>query len=125
MVIDSSTLTKVIQLEDLSDLDFALRKRNPARPFDGLLLRAYLDQPEASNEFLRFRERPIDDGAFRARVPDPRTLRAGLQALAREHDTGLDQLFVELRHVGQFLFRWQYPRFGLLVGFDDHHESHG
>src|ERR1700686_4663305 len=36
-----------------------------------------------------------------------------------------NQLFVVLAHVGKQLLAWHDARFGILVGPDDNHESHG
>ena len=48
----------------------------------------------------------------------------GLEPLAREHHAGLDQLLVELPHLGQELLARHHARLGVLVCLDHHHESH-
>jgi hypothetical protein len=61
--------TEVLGLEDLSDLDlaFAVHRVGAALyPFDCLLERLGLDEPEASDELFRFGERAVDDTALAA-----------------------------------------------------------
>src|SRR6516164_6915040 len=47
-----------------------------------------------------------------------------MQALAREHDAGVDEFLVELTHCGEQLFARHHAGFGLLRGLDDDHEAH-
>jgi hypothetical protein len=82
MVLDGLALAKVLELEHLPDLDLAVHERHPARPFDCFFLRLRLDQPEAGDELLRFRERAVDDRGLAARELDPGALRAALEAVA-------------------------------------------
>ena len=59
-----------LRLEHLTDLDLRLlsghRVRTAAHPFQGLLHRLHLPQPEAGDELLGFRERPVDHQRLRA-----------------------------------------------------------
>ena len=41
--------------------------------------------------------------------PDALALAARVEAVARQHDAGLDQLFVELAHVGEQLLARHHP----------------
>src|SRR5262245_31517279 len=75
-------------LEDLPDLDFAVlavRIRAALDPLDRLGERLALPEPEAGDEFLRFGEWSVDDGALGALKADAGALRARLQPLAGEH----------------------------------------
>ena len=123
-VIDAVVLAEVLQLEHLPDFDLAIDERRAAGPLDGLFLRLRLDEPEAGDELLGFRERPVHDGRLAALERDTRALRAGLQALAREHHSVLDHLFVELAHLRKFLLAGQHARFRFLRRLDDEHETH-
>ncbi len=93
-------------------------------PLYRLVQRLHFPQPEARDQLLAFGEGPVDDGPLAARKPDARALRGRLKALARQHDAGLDQLFVELPHFGEDLLVGEGARLGVFCGFDDNHESH-
>jgi hypothetical protein len=47
-----------------------------------------------------------------------------MQALAGEHDAGLDQLLVELAHLGEEFRARHLAGLGCFAGFDDDHEFH-
>src|SRR6266536_4158210 len=47
-----------------------------------------------------------------------------VEPFAREHDARLDQLLVELAHLGEELLARENSRLRLLVCLDDHHEPH-
>src|SRR5688500_1372764 len=86
------SLPEVRRLEHLADLDLRLlarRVRTALHPFDRLVERLHLEEPEAGDELFRFGERAVDDGSIRAREPDARTLRARLQPLAGAPHAGL------------------------------------
>ena len=53
-----------------------------------------------------------------------RALRARLEALAREHHAGLDQLLVVLAHRGEQLLAGHLAGLAVLVRLDHHHETH-
>src|SRR5207247_467252 len=93
-------------------------------PFNRLLLRLHLPQPEAGDQLLCLGEGPVDHGPLPSREPDARALRARVEPLAREHHAGLHQLFVELPHLGKELLVWENARLCVLGGLDQHHESH-
>src|SRR6185312_11513808 len=80
--------------------------------------------PEAGDQLLRLRERPVDDRAVLAGEAHARTLRARLQSLAGEHDARLRELLVESAHLLQQLLARHHA--GLAVGgrSHHHHESH-
>src|ERR1700759_2117521 len=72
-------LTEVLGLEDLPDLDLRIalhRVRAALDPLDRLLHRADLPQPEAGDQLLGLRERPVHDAALGAREAHARALRA-------------------------------------------------
>ena len=50
---------------------------------------------------------------------------AGLEAVAGQHDAGLDQLFVKLPHLGQFCGGGHHACFGLFGRLDNRHNTHG
>src|SRR6266567_3631779 len=93
--------TEVVRFEDLANLE-----------------------PEAGDQLLRLGERPVDHGPLTSGEPDTRALRARLQPLRREQHAGFRQLFIELPHRGEGFFVGEDPGLGVLVGFDQHHDSH-
>src|SRR6266550_2200799 len=112
--------TEIVRLEDLANLDLgAAVEGRPLEPLDRFVLGLHLPQPEAGNELLRLGERPVDHSALVAGEPHTRAFRARLQPFAGEHHAGLDQLFVELAHLGEDLLVRQNSRLGVLVGFHD------
>src|SRR5262245_13517012 len=85
-------LAKVLRGEHLADFDFGLalmRVGAAFHPVDGFIKGGDLPYPEASDQLLGLGERAIRDHALGAGKFDARTLGAGLQAFAREHDAGL------------------------------------
>src|SRR5438093_1027535 len=118
-------ITEVLRLEHLANLHFTFLERGPFQPLDGLAQRLHLPQPETGDQLLRLGEGPVDHRALRSGELDPRPLRARLQPFGRQEHAGLLQLNVELAHRGQGLLVRQDSRFGVLVGFDQDHESHG
>src|SRR5262245_13947768 len=95
-------LAEVFGLEHLPDLDLSPGARHRVRaalgPVDRFLLRADLPEPEARDQVLRLRERPLDDGPPVARDAHARALARRLQPLAREENAGLRQLVVVFAH---------------------------
>src|SRR5215471_15962790 len=83
-LIDRLAGTQVVQLEELANLDLALRSL-PVRggralgPFDRLFPRLDLDQPVAGDQLLGLGERAVDHGALPSGEPHARALRAGLE----------------------------------------------
>src|SRR5438046_9491860 len=117
--------TEVRRLEDLPNLDLeAVVEGRALEPRDRLVLGLHLPDPEASDELLRLGEGSVGHDAFAPRKFDPRALRAGLESLRREQHAGFLELHVELAHLGEDLLVGQDSRFGVLVGFDQYHESH-
>src|SRR5213594_328561 len=115
---------EVLGLEHLADLHLGVLERSTLEPLDRLRLGLHLPEPEAGDQLLGLGERPVDHGPLPAGEPDPRALRAGLEPLGREHHARLGQLLVELLHVGKDLLVGEDAGLGVLVGFDDHHETH-
>src|SRR6266581_1441983 len=99
--------TTVCLLENLPDLDLGFGSRHRIRaaldPFDRLLLRLHLPQPEAGDQLLRLGEWPVGHRALVSREFDARALRARMEPLTREHHARLHKLFVVLPHLGQEL----------------------
>src|SRR6266536_1373506 len=120
--------TEVLRLEHLADLDLRLGAREGIRaalhPLDGLFPGLGLDEPEARDELLRLRERPVHDRALGPRELDADALRARLEALPGQQHAGLGQLFVVLAHLLEELGVREGARFRLLRGLDQDHESH-
>jgi len=85
LLFDGFARREIIQLEERADFYFTLlawigRGGAPA-PFDGLFLGADLQDPVAGDQFLGFREGPVDNGpaGTRCREPDACALGAGLE----------------------------------------------
>src|SRR5512133_1296620 len=88
---------EVLGLEHLAQLDLAfalVRVGRTLDPLDGLFLGPDLQQPEARDQLLGLGERPVHYRPLLARELDSGSLRAGVQALARQHHPRLDQLLV-------------------------------
>src|SRR5205807_1886120 len=83
-----------------------------------------LPQPKSGDQLLRFGEWAIDDRFLSARKLHPRTLAAGMKTFARQHYAGVRQLLIEISHVGEQLLTRHDTRFGIFIGFNNHHESH-
>jgi hypothetical protein len=83
-----------------------------------------LPDPVTGDQFVGLGKRAIDDGPVLAREANSHPFRAGLQAFARQHDSGLDQLFVEFAHCAQKLDRRHHSRLRLLRCFDEYHDFH-
>src|SRR3954471_4721532 len=119
---------EVLGLEHLADLDLGLgaghRVGAALDPLDRLFLRLHLPEPEAGDQLLRLGERAVGDNAPLAREAHARALAARLQAFAREHDAGLDQLLVVLAHRGEQLLARHLAGFGILACLDNDHETH-
>src|SRR3954471_3995474 len=120
-------LAEVLGLEDLADLDLRLglhRVGAALDPLDRLFERLDLDDPEARDELLRLGERAVDDAALVGAEAHARALRARVQALARQHHAGLDQLLVVGAHRGEQLLARQHAGLGLVGRLDHDHEAH-
>src|SRR3712207_260100 len=120
-------LAEVVGLEDLPDLDLGValhRVRAALDPLDGLLHRADLPQPEARDQLLGLRERAVHDAPVGAAEAHPRTLGAGVEPLAGEHDAGLRELLVVLAHRLEQLRARHLAGFALGGGLDHDHDAH-
>src|SRR5271170_1426524 len=98
---------EVFHLKDLADFDFVVAGaavRATLDPLDGLFQRLDLPDPEAGDELLGLGEGAVDDGTRLAGEFDACAFGAGMEAIHGEHDASLDELFVELAHVGQKLW---------------------
>src|SRR5215204_7574961 len=126
---DRRALTKLLQLEQLAELDlpFSLGltpglKREPLGPFDGLLHRHHLKDPVAGDNRLGLAEGTVDHGALAGGELDPNPLGAPMQRREVQEHAGLRQLLVVLAHLGQELLAGQVA--GFPVSFDHHHHPH-
>src|SRR5213593_1690561 len=117
-------ITEVVRLEHLANLHFTFLERGPFQPIDGLAERLHLPQPETGDQLLRLGEGSVDHRPLAPGEPDARALGARLQPLPSEHHARFLQLDVELPHCRQDLFVREDPGLRVLVGFDQHHESH-
>src|SRR5262245_2671270 len=68
-------------------------------PFDALVERAALQDPEATNDFLGLGEWAVDDLGGAAMESDPRAFRAWLETLGCEPDARADQILVVRVHL--------------------------
>src|SRR5256886_1266714 len=116
--------TEVVRLEHLANLHFALLEGRPLQPFDRLVQRFHLPQPETGDQLFRLGERPVDHRTLAAGEPEPWALGARLEPLAGEEHAGFLQFLIELAHLGQDLFVRKHARFRLLVRLHDDHDSH-
>src|SRR5829696_4199891 len=126
---DRRALTKLLQLEQLAELDlpFSLGltaglKREPLGPVDGLLHRLHLEDPVAGDDRLGLAEGAVDHGALAAGELDPNALGAPMERGEVQEHAGLGQLLVVLGHLGQELLARQVA--GFPVAFDHHHHPH-
>src|SRR5262245_16828377 len=124
MTVDGCAWLEVLELEYLTDLDLAVLERHAFDPFNGFFLRLHWNQPKARDELRGFGRRPVNYGPLVSSAADASTFRAGLKALARVHDPGLDHLLVDLSARGQLFFIRQASGLRFLARFDNHHESH-
>src|SRR5437773_5989851 len=121
----SELRTEVFRLEHLANLHLsAAAEWSAFEPLDRLRLRLHLPQPESGNQLLGLGERAVDHSTLCSIEAHPHALRARLEPRAREHHASFHQLLVELTHVGEDLLVREGARLGVLVRFDDHHESH-
>src|SRR5258708_34670585 len=89
-----------------------------------LVDRSHLPEPETRDEFLGLGKRPVDHGSIAARELHALSLRTGTQALAGKHHARLDEIFVELAHLGQQGLGRHDSRFAVLGRLDQHHDFH-
>src|SRR5262249_60699336 len=76
-------------------------KGTPLHPLPPLFARPPLPHPVAGNQFLGLGERAIDYGSLLSGELYALGFRGRLQAVARQHDTGLNELLVVLPHLGK------------------------
>src|SRR5215469_601459 len=118
-------LAKVGCLKHPPDFDLLSPvERRPLQPLHRLFHRPHLPQPVPGNQFLGLGKGPVNDGPVLSRKPHPFPFRARLEPVARQHDSGLYQLFVELPHRGEQLFAGKNARFRILVRLHNDHDSH-
>src|SRR5919199_1013506 len=118
-------LAEVVGLEDRAQLDLhAAAERCALEPLDRLLARSALPDPVARHDLLGLGERTVDDGALVALESDLGAPGGRVQALARQHDAGLDELLVVPRHRLQELRGGHLARLGLGAAGDQNHETH-
>lgn len=119
------SFAKVLGGKHLADLDLvAAAERRALHPRDRVIKRFGLDQPEAGDEVVGQRERPMGRAALPALILDSGPLRRRMQALARLHHAGLDQFLVELAHRGQEFRTRHHAGLRILARLHNHHEPH-
>jgi hypothetical protein len=94
-------------LKDLADFDFVVAGVAVGAtldPLDGLFEGLDLQDREAGDELLGLGEGAVDDGTRLAGEFDAGAFGAGMEAIEGEQDASLDELFVELAHVGHELW---------------------
>src|SRR5262249_13205050 len=122
----SEILTEIGSFKYRPNLDFrAAIERGALQPFDRLLDRSHLPHPVTGNQFLGLGERPVDYGSRLARELDALSLGSRLKAVARQHDTGLDELFVVFPHLGKDFRIRKHTGLRFLTGLYNNHDSHG
>src|ERR671912_2390450 len=104
--------TEIVGLENLAQFDFAFLEWTALKPFNGLFHRAQLPDPETGNELLGLGKRSVDHSALGSGEPHTLALRRRMQPFAGKHDTGFDQLLIEVAHVLQFLLARHGSSFG-------------
>src|SRR5262247_1415360 len=113
---------EVLHLKYLTKFDLAfflvIRIGDALGPLDRLFHRLHLPYPETTDQFFRFRKRPVGHRKLAFGKPDARALRAWMKSLTGKHYTGLHQLFVVFPHFGQHLFAWHRARLCFVVCFD-------
>src|SRR5437879_416337 len=121
----SGLSAEVFRLKHSANLDLGSPvERSALEPLDRLFHRPHLPQPEPGDQFLRFREWPVDHGPLSFGEPDPHAFRARMKPLARKHYACLHQLFVVLPHLGKEFLGRKNARLRVLVSLDYHHDSH-
>jgi hypothetical protein len=97
---------EVFHLKDLADFDFGVDVVGVGAtlgPLDRLFEGFDLPDPEAGDELFGLGEGAVDDGTRLAGEFDACALGAGMEAIHGEHNASLDELFVELAHLGKEL----------------------
>src|SRR5919198_1787977 len=116
---------EILRLKDLPDLDLlTVGEGDALRPFQRLLLRLHLPDPEPGDQLLRFGERTVAYRPLGPSVRDTHTLGARLEPLAGEHDSCFYQLVVELPHLFQLLLGRQDAGLGVLGCLYHYNEAH-
>src|SRR5690349_2401302 len=106
---------EVLRLDQLANLDLTVLERRALEPLDRFGLGFQLPDPEATDQFLRLRERTVDHGPLRALELHSGSLRAGPEPLGHDHHPGPDQLVVELGDLREDLLLGKLPRLRILV----------
>src|SRR3712207_3282018 len=92
-------LAEVLGGREGADLELTAAERRLLRPLDRLLAGGHLEHPVAGDQLLGLGERPVDDRGVAVLVElHAGAVRAGPEAVAVEHDAGLDQLLVVGAH---------------------------
>jgi hypothetical protein len=116
---------EVFRSEHLANLDIpfvVVRIQAALEPFERLVHRFHVPQPEARDQLLRLGERPIGHRAQFAGEMNPLAFRAGIETFAGEHNPNFEKFFVELAHLAKQLLAGHDTGLGLLTGFDNEHD---
>src|SRR5579863_392381 len=117
-------IAKILRFEDLTNFDFAVAERSALQPLDRLRLRVHLPNPITCDQFPGLGKGTVDDAALVPGEPDTGTLRTRLQSVASKHDSGFDKFLVKFPHLTEKFLGRKNSRLRILVGFNNHHESH-
>src|SRR3954464_15060833 len=83
------SFAEIFRREHLADLDLLIAaERRKLHPFDRLIERFGVDEPESADKIAGERERSAADAALPVLISDPRALGGRMQALARLHHAG-------------------------------------
>src|SRR5882672_8665839 len=100
---------EILRFKDLANLNIRLLAwhgiRTALDPINRLLQRFALPKPESGDQFLCLGEWAVDHGPLLSQESDPRSLRAGLKSLTRQHHPGFCQFFIKLAHLGEQFWR--------------------
>src|SRR5437773_6381057 len=127
--VDRLTRAKIVQLEELAELNFAFlalaaQVGDALGPLDRLFPRLHLDDPVSGDEFLRFGKGAVDHRALASGKLDAGARGAGLEPGQVEQHAGLHQLLIVLTYGRKDLLARLFARFRVLAGLHDHHEPH-
>jgi hypothetical protein len=122
---DRRFAAKVLRFEHLANLDLlSAVERSAASATRSRLPSTSPPKPEAGNQLVGPRKRPLNDGSLFAYELDPHAFRTRVQSIGSQHYARFHELFVELPHLGEQLAAGKNARFGFLARFHYDHHPH-